>query len=368
MRRARRPGAARAGVRHGVRLRRLLRLRRADARPATCGCASTGPCSTRPLDASRIACACAGLGDRLLRHRARPPDRQRLGHVRRDRRPARVRRRAARATSRSPPSSPRPSRSSRAQGNPPPRLWELGGGHDQLDRAAEQGARRLPRRGPAAARRAAGAADRQRDGLSAARRSATLVAAFAERDEVAALELNVSCPNVKTGLLMGADPGETAALLDAVRPRDRQAADRQAHAELRVAGRGRGGGRGSTAPTPSRSINTLRGDGDGPAPAGASRGSAAAPAACRARRCARSRSRRCARCARASRIPIVGMGGVQTGRHARDLLDAGADLVAVGHRDRSATRCAGARIAAELREMVANSGDIRARRRPRVRA
>ena len=39
---------------------------------------------------------------------------------------------------------------------------------------------------------------------------ATLVGAFGERDEVAALELNVSCPNVKTGLMMGADPGETA--------------------------------------------------------------------------------------------------------------------------------------------------------------
>ena len=39
-----------------------------------------------------------------------------------------------------------------------------------------------------------------------------------ERDEVTALELNVSCPNVKTGLMFGADPGELAALLDAVRP------------------------------------------------------------------------------------------------------------------------------------------------------
>ena len=35
---------------------------------------------------------------------------------------------------------------------------------------------------------------------------AELVSAFAERDEVAALELNVSCPNVETGLVMGADP------------------------------------------------------------------------------------------------------------------------------------------------------------------
>jgi dihydroorotate dehydrogenase (NAD+) catalytic subunit len=29
-------------------------------------------------------------------------------------------------------------------------------------------------------------------------------------------------------------------------------------------------------------------------------------------------------------IPIVGMGGVQTGSHAKDLIDAGASLVAVG--------------------------------------
>ena len=47
---------------------------------------------------------------------------------------------------------------------------------------------------------------------------ATLVSAFAERDEVAALELNVSCPNVESGLVMGADPGETEALVARVRP------------------------------------------------------------------------------------------------------------------------------------------------------
>ena len=35
------------------------------------------------------------------------------------------------------------------QGNPPPRLWETPGGADQLDRAAEQGPRGLPGRGPA---------------------------------------------------------------------------------------------------------------------------------------------------------------------------------------------------------------------------
>ena len=35
---------------------------------------------------------------------------------------------------------------------------------------------------------------------------AELVEAVDARDEIAAIELNVSCPNVKTGLDIGADP------------------------------------------------------------------------------------------------------------------------------------------------------------------
>ena len=57
------------------------------------------------------------------------------------------------------------------------------------------------------------------------------------------------------------------------------------------------------------------------------------------------------------RIPIVGMGGVQSGRHARDLLDAGADLVGVGTESFRDPR-AGVRIAGELQRMDANSGII----------
>jgi dihydroorotate dehydrogenase (NAD+) catalytic subunit len=37
-----------------------------------------------------------------------------------------------------------------------------------------------------------------------------LVREVAAREEVAALELNVSCPNVETGLVFGAEPGEVA--------------------------------------------------------------------------------------------------------------------------------------------------------------
>ena len=48
---------------------------------------------------------------------------------------------------------------------------------------------------------------------------ARLVAAVGERNEVSMLELNVSCPNVETGLIMGADPAETALAVERGCPR-----------------------------------------------------------------------------------------------------------------------------------------------------
>ncbi len=47
---------------------------------------------------------------------------------------------------------------------------------------------------------------------------APLVEAVAARDEVAGLELNVSCPNVHSGLIVGEEPGETSALIERLRP------------------------------------------------------------------------------------------------------------------------------------------------------
>ena len=152
-----------------------------------------------------------GMSVDFCGHRARAPDHQRVGHVRRDRRAARVRRRAARALPVLRRSSPRRSRWRPRQGNPPPRLWELAGRADELDRAAQQGTRGLPDRRPAAARRAAGAADRQRDGLQPRRGGRRWSARSRERDEVAALELNVSCPNVETGTGDGRRPARGGA-------------------------------------------------------------------------------------------------------------------------------------------------------------
>jgi dihydroorotate dehydrogenase (NAD+) catalytic subunit len=56
--------------------------------------------------------------------------------------------------------------------------------------------------------------------------------------------------------------------------------------------------------------------------------------------------------ARRVAVPIVGMGGVRTARHAQDMLDAGATLVAVGT-ESFRDPLAGARIAAGLREVPA---------------
>ncbi len=46
---------------------------------------------------------------------------------------------------------------------------------------------------------------------------AALVERVGGRDEVAAIELNVSCPNVKSGLIVGEQPDETRALCTALR-------------------------------------------------------------------------------------------------------------------------------------------------------
>ncbi len=116
------------------------------------------------------------------------------------------------------------------QGNPPPRLWELAGG--LLNSIG------LPNKGLAGYLRE----DLPRlaelpvplivnvMGFSA-EQVAELVQAFAPRDEVVALELNVSCPNVETGMIMGADPDELSRLLERGQAAHRQAADRQADAQ-----------------------------------------------------------------------------------------------------------------------------------------
>jgi dihydroorotate dehydrogenase (NAD+) catalytic subunit len=184
---------------------------------------------------------------------------------------------------------------------------------------------------------------------------AALVEAVDARPEIDAIELNVSCPNVKTGLDIGADPRELQAVVARVRPRTRKpvivkltpnASDVPAAAAAAEAA-------GADAVS---LINTLRAYAPHPRAAdrpwlGGGTGGLSGPTV---RTVALAQVRAVA--ARVA-IPIVGMGGVQTGRHAADLLDAGATVVAVGtesFRDPAAAT----RIERELHDLFAKSGDI----------
>ena len=171
-----------------------------------------------------------------------------------------------------------------------------------------------------------------------------LVSAFAARDEVAALELNVSCPNVETGLIMGADPDEVARLLSVVRPRT----DKPLIVKLTP--------NATDPPAVARAaqeqgadavslINTIRGlalaPGGGRPWLGGGTGGVSGPAV-RAVALAQVSS-----VAAAVSIPIVGMGGVSGGADALELLRAGATLVAVGT-ESFRDPAAGARVRSEL--------------------
>jgi dihydroorotate dehydrogenase (NAD+) catalytic subunit len=186
---------------------------------------------------------------------------------------------------------------------------------------------------------------------STAAEVAELVEAVQERPQVAAIELNVSCPNVRTGLDIGADPAELARLLDEVRPLTAKplivkltpnTADVALVAQAAEA---------SGADAVSL-INTLRAfaphpDGSGAPWLGGGTGGLSGPAV---RTVALSQVRAVA--ARVS-IPIVGMGGVESARHAQDLLEVGATLVGVGT-ESFRNPLAGRSIADSLDETAAN--------------
>jgi dihydroorotate dehydrogenase (NAD+) catalytic subunit len=236
------------------------------------------------------------------------------------------------------------------QGNPPPRLWELPGGLINSIGLPNKGLagylrHDLPELATLPVPLIVNVMGSSRDQV------AELITAFAERDEVAALELNVSCPNVETGLLMGADPAEIEALLDRVRP----LTDKPLIVKLTP--------NATDVPAVARAaehagadavslINTLRGMALDPRTGqpwlGGVTGGVSGPAV-RAIALAQVHA-----VARAVEIPIVGMGGVASGTDALDLMRAGATLVAVGT-ESFRDPAAGQRIASDLSELLANS-------------
>jgi dihydroorotate dehydrogenase (NAD+) catalytic subunit len=263
-------------------------------------------------------------------------------------------------------------------GNPPPRLWEAPAGlinsiglpNKGLEGYLEHDLPELAQLPAPLITNVMGATEAE---------IATLLERCSERPEIAAIELNVSCPNVATGLDIGADPAMLEAVVRAVRPRTPKplivkltpnTAD-----VARCALAAEAGGADAVS-----LINTLRalalvpqGRADLPNAAGSAavgpgeRIAAAKPvgrirAAGLGRRAPWLGGRtgglsgpairavalaQVAAVAAAVAIPVVGMGGVQNGAHARDLLDVGATLVAVGT-ESFRDPAVGGRIAREL--------------------
>ncbi len=171
-----------------------------------------------------------------------------------------------------------------------------------------------------------------------------IVAALEEREEVAGIELNVSCPNVHSGLIVGENPTETLALLGVLRPLTAKplivkltpnVADPAAVAVAAEEG-------GADAVS---LINTLKGSALDPrtgepalaAGHGGLSGPAVRPVAVAQLRAVRA----------AVGLPIVGMGGIGSGADAAEFLRAGATVVAVGTESFSDPK-AGSRVAREL--------------------
>lgn len=229
------------------------------------------------------------------------------------------------------------------QGNPPPRLWETPAGllnSIGLPNRGLEGFLRhdLPELAEVPVPLVVSVMGFTPDEL------ATLIATAGGREEVAMLELNVSCPNVETGLTMGADPDETARALERVRAATEKplivkltpsATD---PAAVALAAERSGADAVSL-------VNTLKGMALHPVTGdpwlGGGSGGLSGPAI---RAVA---LEQVSAVASAVRIPVVGMGGVQTGSHAADLLRAGAACVAVGT-ESFRDPAAGRRIATEL--------------------
>ncbi len=234
------------------------------------------------------------------------------------------------------------------QGNPPPRLWEAPAGLINsigLPNKGLQGflADDLPQLAELPVPLCVSVMGFTHDEL------AELVEAVAARDEVDLIELNFSCPNVESGTVMGADPVETAAAVERLRPLTSKplivklTPNATDPAAVAAAGEREGADAVSL-------INTLRGMALAPGTSrpwlGAGTGGVSGPAV-RAVALAQ-----VADVAGRVRIPVIGMGGVQTGGHAADFLAAGATCVAVGtesFRDPAAGRRVGAELAAILR-------------------
>ena len=235
-------------------------------------------------------------------------------------------------------------------GNEPQRIWETPAGMINSIGLPNKGldgflAEDLPRLAELPVPLIVSVMGDQPRGVRAAARRASRSA-----EEVAAIELNVSCPNVHSGLIVGEQPAETAALLEALRPLTEKplivkltpnVADPAA-----VAAAAEGGGADAVS-----LINTLKASAIDPAHRRArARGRPRRPfgtGGAAGRGCPGARGRAPPSACRSS-----AWAGSASGADALEFLDAGAAVVAVGT-ESFRDPLAGVRVAAELAEMLA---------------
>ena len=229
------------------------------------------------------------------------------------------------------------------EGNPPPRLWETPAGLINSIGLPNKGlegflASDLTELAELPVPLIVSVMGFSRDEL------ATLVRRVGEREEVSLIELNVSCPNVETGLVMGADPAETARAVERVRPSASKPLivklTPNADDPAAVAAAAEDAGADAVS-----LVNTLKGMALDPSTRrpwlGGVTGGVSGPAV---RAVA---LEQVYAVSRRVHIPVIGMGGIASGRHAADFLAAGARCVAVGT-ESFRDPVAGRRIASEL--------------------
>jgi len=228
-------------------------------------------------------------------------------------------------------------------GNPPPRLWETSSGLINSIGLPNKGldgflAHDLPQLAELPVPLIVSVMGTSHDEF------ARLVEGVGGRAEVAALELNISCPNVKSGLIVGESPEEALSLLQRLRPLTEKPLLVKLTPNIAdpvpVALASEVGGADAVS-----LINTLRAvafDPDsGDRWLGGGTGGLSG-AAVRAVALSQIHA-----VAAALTIPVVAMGGVSTGRDAAEMLRAGARIIAVGT-ESFRDPAAGSRIAAEL--------------------
>jgi dihydropyrimidine dehydrogenase (NAD+) subunit PreA len=218
-------------------------------------------------------------------------------------------------------------------GNPPPRLWESAAGLINSIGLPNRGLRAyLEDDLPALARLPVPLITNVMG--STPEEVGELVAALEDRPQVRAIELNVSCPNVATGLDIGADPKGLAALLEHVRPLSSKPlivklTPNTADVAECAAGAEAGGADAVSLINTINSITSVNLDDFAPEPTIDGKGSHGGYCGPAVKPIALSMVSEIARDKDAAGIPISGIGGIATWRDAAEFMALGAANVQV---------------------------------------